>query len=60
MEPSAIARVTGLDARALAEKIEDDPRVGHPVRHFAAWGGIAEVLPDASPERVLALAARPS
>jgi len=58
MEPPAIARVTGLDARALAAKIEDDPLVGHPIRHFAAWGGVAKILPDASPERVLALAGR--
>ncbi len=57
MEPPAIARVTGLDARALAAKIEDDPLVGHPDRHFAAWGGVARILPDASLERVLALAA---
>ncbi len=60
MEPAAIARVTGLDARALAARIEDDPLVGHPVRHFASWGGIVEILPDASPERLLALGERES
>ena len=49
MEPAAIARVTRLDEGALAARIEDDPLVGHPVRHFAAWGGIAEILPDVTP-----------
>ncbi len=58
MEPAAIARVTRLDANALAARIEEDPLVGQPVRHFAAWGGIAEMLPDASPERLLVLAER--
>jgi len=60
MEPAAIARVTGLDARALAAKIEDDPLVGQPVRHFASWGGVAEILPDTDPERLLALAEQES
>ena len=58
MEPAAIARVTRLDANALAARIEEDPLVGQPVRHFAAWGGIAEMLPDASLERLLVLAER--
>ena len=53
MEAAAIARVTGLDGRMLAARIDDDPLVGHAVRHFAAWSGIAEILPDASPERLL-------
>jgi malonate decarboxylase beta subunit len=44
MEPAAIARVTGLDVRTL---IEDDPLLGHPVRHFAALGGV-EVVIDAA------------
>jgi malonate decarboxylase beta subunit len=55
MAPAAIARVTRVDAAQVAARIEDDPLVGHPVRHFAAWGGIAGILPDASPERLLAL-----
>ena len=55
MEPSAIARVTGLDPRRLDELIESDPLVGAPVRHFAAWGGIDAVLPDLARERLLAL-----
>lgn len=57
MEPPAIARVTGLDSDRLAALIEDDPVLGHPVRHFAALGGIADLLPDASPERLLRLLA---
>jgi malonate decarboxylase beta subunit len=56
MEPAAIARVTGVDARTLAARIETDPLLGHAVRHFAAWGGVAGILPDAGPERVLPLA----
>jgi len=45
MEPAAIARVTGLDASTL---VEDDPLLGQPVRHFAAWGGIARIVTTAS------------
>lgn len=45
MEPSAIARVTGIDAGAM---IEDDPMLGQPVRHLAAQGGVAAIVPDAS------------
>lgn len=45
MEPSAIARVTGLDAATL---MESDPLLGQPVRHFAAHGGAATVVADAS------------
>jgi malonate decarboxylase beta subunit len=55
MEPAAIARVTGLDGATLAARIEADPLVGHAVRHFAKWGGVAEILPDATPERLLTL-----
>ncbi len=58
MEPAAIARVTKIDPARLAGLIEDDPLLGQPVRHFASWGGIAEILPDADPERVLAIADR--
>src|SRR5262249_15513734 len=52
MEPAAIARVTGLDGATLATSIETDPLIGHAVRHFAAWGGIAAIVPDATPERL--------
>ena len=44
MEPSAIARVTGI---AAADLIENDPLLGQPVRHFAALGG-ATIVRDAS------------
>jgi len=55
MEPSAIARVTGLDAVRLRELTDDDPLVGTPARHFAAWGGIDATLPDLAPARLAAL-----
>ena len=58
MEPAAVARVTRLPESELAGMIENDPLLGQPVRHFARWGGIAEILPDADPDRLLALAAR--
>jgi malonate decarboxylase beta subunit len=45
MDPAAIAGVTRRDPAQLAALIEDDPLLGHPVRHFAAWGGIDEILP---------------
>ena len=41
MGPDAIARVTGLDTARL---IEDDPLLGHPVRHFEALGGITAIV----------------
>ena len=50
MEPPAIARVTRLDPSRFGALIEDDPVLGHPVRHFAAWSGIAELHSDASRE----------
>lgn len=56
MEPDVIARVTKQEGRRLRELIEDDPVLGQPVRHFAAWGGIAGILPDVTPERLAALA----
>jgi len=46
MEPSAIARVTGISAAPL---IENDPLLGQPVRHLAAQGGIV-VIDEASLE----------
>jgi len=45
MEPSALARVTGLPAASL---IEDDPLLGQPVRHLDAQGAVAAIIPDAS------------
>ena len=45
MEPSAMARVTGIAAPTL---IEDDPLVGQPVRHLQAQGGVTAVVPDGS------------
>ena len=41
MAPEAIARVTRLPAGQLAAVIEDDALMGQPVRHLAAWGGVA-------------------
>jgi len=55
MPPDAIARVTGVAAAGL---IEDDPLLGHPVRHFAALGGVDAILSNASASRVLAFAER--
>ena len=57
MDPAAIARVTGQDPARLTALVEDDALLGHPVRHFARWGGITEMLPDADAARLLALAA---
>jgi malonate decarboxylase beta subunit len=51
MAPDAIARVTGVSAASL---IEDDALLGHPVRHFAAVGGVDAVLTDGAPATVLA------
>ena len=58
MEPDAIARVTKQDSERLAALIENDPLLGQPVRHFDAWGGIAEILPELNRDRLVALAAR--
>ena len=57
MEPTALARVTRLPEAGLAALIENDPLLGHPVRHFARWAGEVEILPDANPDRLLALCA---
>ena len=43
MEAPAMARVLRLDPAKLAALIEDDPLLGHPVRHFAALGGVTIV-----------------
>ncbi len=40
MEAPAMARVLRLDPARLAALVEDDPLLGHPVRHFAALGGL--------------------
>jgi len=55
MEPAAIARVTRLDPARLTTLIEEDPALGHPVRHFATWGGITKILPEADREQLLSL-----
>jgi len=55
MDPAAIARVTGVNAAHL---IEHDRLMGQPVRHLAALGGVAEILPDDSAHAVLAFVAR--
>jgi malonate decarboxylase beta subunit len=47
MEPAAIARVLAIPASQIASLVEDDPLVGQPVRNFARWGAVAEILPDA-------------
>jgi malonate decarboxylase beta subunit len=44
MEPSALARITGI---AASDLIENDPLLGQPVRHLAALGG-ATIVPEAS------------
>jgi malonate decarboxylase beta subunit len=41
MEPAAVARVTGIAAASL---MEDDPLLGHPVRHLAAQGGVTAIV----------------
>jgi biotin-independent malonate decarboxylase gamma subunit len=48
MEAPAMARVLRLDPAKLASMIEDDPLLGHPVRHFAALGGLS--IPGSEPE----------
>lgn len=58
MEPAAIARVLALPASRIAALVEDDPLIGQPIRHFARWGAIAEVLPDADALRARMHAAR--
>jgi biotin-independent malonate decarboxylase gamma subunit len=52
MEPAAIARVLGIPASQIDSLVEDDPLLGQPVRNFAQWGAIADVLSDASALRV--------
>ena len=44
MDPAAIARVTRLDASRLAAFVTDDALLGQPVRCFAQWGGIEEIV----------------
>lgn len=44
MNPEAVARVTGLDRDALRAHIDDDAVIGHDVRLFAQWGGVAAVV----------------
>jgi biotin-independent malonate decarboxylase gamma subunit len=52
MEPAAIARVLRIPASQIDSLVEDDPLLGQPVRNFAQWGAIADVLSDASALRV--------
>ena len=54
MEPSAIARVTGLPADQL---IEDDALIGQPVRHLASLGG-ATIVEEADIVSILSAIAR--
>ena len=58
MEPPAIARVTRLAPAQLAALIEDDPALGHPVRNFATWDGITEILSEPDRERMLSPVSR--
>ena len=58
MEPAAIARVTRLEPAELVALIEDDPALGHPVRHFAGFGGIAAIVPASDAAALLAFALR--
>ena len=58
IDPAAIARVTRLPADEIAARVEDDPLIGHPVRHFAAWGGIDDVRTGALDDAVEAIIAR--
>jgi malonate decarboxylase beta subunit len=44
MEPSTVARVTGI---AAADLVENDPLLGQPVRHLAALGG-ARIVQEAT------------
>ncbi|HET7095899.1 MAG TPA: biotin-independent malonate decarboxylase subunit gamma [Casimicrobiaceae bacterium] len=48
MDPAAIARVLAVPASQIASLVEDDPLVGQPLRNFARWGAVADILPDAS------------
>ncbi|CAG1003756.1 Malonyl-S-ACP:biotin-protein carboxyltransferase MADC [Burkholderiales bacterium] len=45
MDVPGMARVLRLDPERLAALVEDDPLLGHPVRHFAALGGATIVVP---------------
>lgn len=43
MAPSALSHITGIDAQAMVER---DALLGHPVRNFAAHGGVARIVDD--------------
>lgn len=47
IEPAALAHVTRLDPAVVAARVEDDPLLGQPVRHFAALGGATLVTAEA-------------
>jgi malonate decarboxylase beta subunit len=52
MDPPAMARVLRIDPERLAALVEDDPLLGHPVRHFAALGGATIVAPSTEGRRI--------
>jgi biotin-independent malonate decarboxylase gamma subunit len=58
MDPAAIARVTRLDAARVSALIESDPLLGQPVRCFAHWGGVAEILNVVDDSKLSELVAR--
>ncbi len=55
MAPAAIARVTRLPSAEIAALVENDPVLGHPVRHFASFGGVDRILADHDPHDTLEL-----
>ena len=46
MNPTAVARVTGLARDALLARIDTDPVLGHSARLFGHWGGVDRIVPD--------------
>jgi malonate decarboxylase beta subunit len=59
MEPAAVARVTRLPQADLLALIENDPLLGHPVRHFARFAGM-DIVPDADLGRLGSWRSRPT
>jgi hypothetical protein len=53
-----MARVTRLAAADLAKRVEEDPLLGHPVRHFASFGGVDAWLDELSPDALSEALAR--
>jgi len=58
MEPAAIARVTRLEPAEIVALVEDDSALGHPVRHFAGFGGVAAIAPSSDTAGLLAFVLR--